>query len=107
MLEKLSTPQAQRLVQILSQFIPRIEQVITQTCRRVFGKEKVPATEKLLSLFEAHTDIICRGKLNRRVEFGHKVWLCEVDGGLISDYRLLCGNPHDTFQWQTSARNTY
>lgn len=55
-----------------------------------------------MSLFEAHTDIICRGKLNRRVEFGHKVWLCEVDGGLISDYRLLCGNPHDTFQWQTS-----
>lgn len=101
-LEKLSTPQAQRLVQILSKFIPRIEQVITQTCRRVFGKEKVPATEKLLSLFEAHTDIICRGKLNRRVEFGHKVWLCEVDGGLISDYRLLCGNPPDTFQWQTS-----
>ncbi|HEY9830159.1 MAG TPA: hypothetical protein V6D26_06245, partial [Stenomitos sp.] len=39
-LEKLSTPQVQRLVQILSQFIPRIEQVITQTCRSVANQRE-------------------------------------------------------------------
>ncbi len=33
------------------------------------------------------------------VEFGHKVWLDEVDGGIISNYRVLYGNPHDTQQW--------
>jgi len=102
LLEELISPQAKRLVKILSEFVPRIEQVIDQTCRRIFGQEKLAATSKLLSLFEAHSDIICRGKLNRTAEFGHKVWLCEVDGGLISDYRVLCGNPHDTLQWSTS-----
>ena len=33
------------------------------------------------------------------VEFGHKVWLDEVDGGIISNYRVLYGNPHDSQQW--------
>lgn len=32
------------------------------TQRRVFEGESVPATEKLLSIFEPHTEIICRGK---------------------------------------------
>jgi len=32
------------------------------------------------------------------VEFGHKVWLDEVDGGIISNYRIQKGNPHDTQQ---------
>ena len=79
-------------------FIPRIQQVIQQTSRRILEQEKVPAPEKIVSLFEAHTDIICRGKLNKEVEFGHKVWLDEVDGGIVSNYRILKGNPHDTQQ---------
>lgn len=102
LLDELISPQAKRLAKTLAEFIPRVKQVINQTCLRVFGKQKVPAAEKLLSIFEAHSDIICRGKLNRTVEFGHKVWLSEVDGGLISDYRLLSGNPNDTLQWQSS-----
>lgn len=79
-------------------FLPRIEQVIKQTYRRVIQKETVPSAEKIVSIFEAHTDIICRGKVNVEVEFGHKVWLDEVDGGIISNYRILEGNPHDTQQ---------
>ena len=59
----------------------------------------MPAAEKIVSIFEPHTDIICRGKTNRPVEFGHKVWLDEVDGGIVSDYRILEGNPNDTKQW--------
>ncbi|MGD8501826.1 MAG: transposase, partial [Phycisphaerales bacterium] len=53
--------QAQKLKTSLEQFIPRIEQVIAQTKRRVFEGEKVPASEKIVSIFESHTDIICRG----------------------------------------------
>jgi hypothetical protein len=33
----------------------------------------VPAREKLVSLFEPHTDIIRRNKRGRPVEYGHKV----------------------------------
>jgi len=58
------------------------------------GRKSTP----IVSIFEAHTDIICRGKINVEVEFGHKVWLDEVDGGIISNYRILNGNPHDTQQ---------
>lgn len=94
--------QAQKLRASLEQFIPRVEQVITQTKRRVFEGEKVPAREKIVSIFEPHSDIICRGKANQPVEFGHKVWFDEVEGGIIGDYRILDGNPGDSTQWKPS-----
>jgi len=72
------------LHQDLTIFIARTQQVIDQTVRRVFEKEQVPAADKLVSLFEPHTDIIKRGKAGKPVEFGHKVWLDEVDGGIVS-----------------------
>jgi IS5 family transposase len=93
---------AQKLKASLEQFIPRVEQVIDQTRRRVFEGEKVPAGEKIVSLFEPHSDIICRGKASTPVEFGHKVWLDEVEGGIVTDYRILKRNPADSDQWPTS-----
>ncbi len=42
--------QAQKLKTSLEQFIPRIEQVVVQTKRRVFEGEKVPASEKIVSI---------------------------------------------------------
>lgn len=71
---------SQKLLQKIAVFIPHVEQVISQAYRRVLKQEKVPADEKIVSIFESHTDIICRGKLNVDVEFGHKIWLDEVDG---------------------------
>ena len=38
-----------------------LKRVVEQTERRVFAGEKVPASEKVVSLFEPHTDIICKG----------------------------------------------
>jgi IS5 family transposase len=101
-LEGHTDKQAQKVKASLEQFIPRVEQVVEQTRRRVFGGEKVPASEKFVSIFEPHTDIICRGKANEPVEFGHKVWLDEVEGGIVSNYRILKGNPPDSHQWQPS-----
>jgi len=94
----------QRLAQTLETFLPRTEQVIDQTVRRILQGEQVPASEKIVSLFEAHTDIICRGKESRPVEYGHKVWLNEVEGGLVSHYRILEGNPSDEQQWKPSLK---
>lgn len=95
---------AKRLNQILETFLPRTEQVIDQTTRRILQAEQVPASEKIVSLFEAHTDIICRGKESRPVEYGHKIWLNEVEGGLVSHYRILDGNPSDEQQWKPSLK---
>jgi len=95
---------ARRLAETLRTFIPRVEQVIDQTQRRIFQGEQVPADEKVVSIFEPHTDIIKRGKDNQPVEYGHKVWLDEVDGGIVSHYRVLQGNPSDSQQWQPSLK---
>lgn len=71
------------------------DRVITQTRRRVLEAALVPVHEKLFSLFEPHTDLLKRGKVQRPVEFGHKVFLAESRHGLITDYRVLDGNPVD------------
>ncbi len=78
-----------QLGQELETVVPRVEQVIRQAERRVIAGETVPASEKLVSLFEPHTQIVKRGKSGRVVEFGRKVLLDEVEGGMISGYRLL------------------
>lgn len=95
---------AQRLAQTLETFLPRTEQVIEQTTRRILQGEQVPASEKIVSLFEEHTNIIRRGKESRPVEYGHKIWLNEVEGGLVSHYRILDGNPSDEQQWKPSLK---
>ena len=79
------------MVETLDTFLLRAEQVIEQTVRRVFQDEKVPAEEKIVSIFESYTNIIRRGKIGKPNEYGHKVWLDEVEGGIVSNWRVLEG----------------
>ena len=51
-----------RLKQTLANVIPLAEKVVNQTKRRVLKGESVPAQDKVLSIFEPHTDVICRGR---------------------------------------------
>ena len=96
---------AQHIGEMFDQYIPLVQQVITQTRRRVLEGKSVPAAEKVVSLFEPQTDIIVRGKAApKETEFGHKIWYAEVDGGLITEYRLLTGNPPDALQVIPSLR---
>ena len=85
----------QRLCAALAHFPPLVQQVVQQTERRVLAGERVPATDKLVSLFEPHSVVIRRGKTHLPAEFGRKVLLDEVDGGLVSRYVVLPGNPPD------------
>jgi IS5 family transposase len=103
-LHKHQQQKTKRWVEILETFLPRTQQVIDQTTQRILQGEQLPAQEKIVSLFEAHTNIICRGKESRLVEYGHKVWLNEVEGGLVSHYRILDGNPSDEQQWKPSLK---
>ena len=82
----------------LERFEGLVERVVDQTKRRVLKGESVKAAEKLVSLFEPHTSIIRRGKAGKETEYGHKVWLEETEGGIISGYRVLEGNPADQDQ---------
>jgi IS5 family transposase len=78
-----------RLADKLDHFVPLLEQGIDQAVRRVLQEEQVPAAEKVLSLFEPHTMIITRRKIGKPREYGRKVLLDEVDGGIISRYEVL------------------
>ena len=59
-----------------------------QTERRVLQDEKVPAADKVVSIFEEHTDIIQTG--GRETTFGHKVFL--TCGKNLADARLSGGS---------------
>jgi IS5 family transposase len=80
---------AARLRTQFDTFLPRVEQAIAQTIRRVLQEEQVPAREKILSLFEPHTQLVVRHKAGKPVEYGRKLWLDEVDGGIVSRYAVL------------------
>ena len=56
--------------------------------------EPVPASEKLLSLFEPHADIIVKGC--RNADYGHKLNLTTGRSGLILDLVIEAGNPDDS-----------
>lgn len=78
----------------LSMYIGLAEGVIEQAYRRVVLGESVPASEKILSIFEAHTDIIVKDR--RDTHFGHKVCLTAGRSNMILDCRVLEGNPADS-----------
>jgi IS5 family transposase len=84
------------ICQEISSFCKLGDRVIDQTRRRVLQGETVPAEEKIYSIFESHTAMIKRGKALKPVEFGHKVFLAESSHGLITEYRVLEGNPVDS-----------
>jgi len=93
--EPLAAAAVTALSEEIEHFCGLAERVMTQTRRRVLHGEQVPVHEKIFSIFEPHTDLIKRGKVQRPVEFGHKVFLAESGHGFITDYRVLDGNPVD------------
>ena len=95
---RLSDPRIDPLERTLWQtqfehYKPLIERVIDQTERRVFQGESVPAAQKIVSIFEDHTDIIVKGR--RDVQYGHKINLSTGRSGLILDVVIEQGNPAD------------
>ncbi len=98
-------PRSRKISEELSHFAGLLERVIEQAKRRVVEEEQVPAAEKLVSIFEEHTAIIRRGKARKKVEFGRKVWLSEVDGGIVSGFRVLEGNAGDEAQLEPALED--
>ena len=78
----------------LEHFLPLTRQVVCQTRRRVLEGESVPAVEKIVSIFEEHTDIIRKDR--RDTYYGHKICLTGGASNLILDCVILEGNPADS-----------
>ena len=78
----------------IKHFADLSEQVYDQTYRRVLQGETVPATQKVVSIFEDHTNVIVKD--NRDTYYGHKICLTGGASNLILDCVILEGNPADT-----------
>src|SRR5690606_6380893 len=74
-------------------YVALAERVLDQTRRRVFDGESVPAADKVVSIFEPHTDIIVKDR--RETLYGHKVCLTAGASGLVLDCVVEGGNPAD------------
>jgi len=85
------------LAEKLERAVGLLKKVIDQTDRRVFKGEQVPASEKVVSFFEDHTDIIV--KKRRETEYGHKIFLAGGRSTMILDCMITRGNPADTEQY--------
>lgn len=82
------------LVQQLKHYLPLARQIVCQTRRRVLEGESVPAQEKIVSIFESHTDIIRKDR--RDTYYGHKICVTGGSSNLILDCVVLEGNPADS-----------
>ena len=90
--------QAQVQISQLGHFLPWVEKVVAQTRERLWkGNPHLPG--KVLSLFEAHTQVIRKGKPDKPTEFGRLVRIDEVEHGIVSGYKVQEGNAADTQAW--------
>ena len=83
----------------LKQYCDLAKRVAEQTYRRVVLGEQVPSSEKIVSIFEPHTDIIKKDR--RDPLYGHKICLTGGASNLILDCLILEGNPADSTLTET------
>ena len=102
--QRLRTREAQtsrrltRLHTRLRTIVPLIRRVITQTEQRVLhGDTHVP--DKVMSLFEPHTEGIRKGKVVKPTEFGKLVTIQEAEHQIVTAYAVHAERPADQTLW--------
>ena len=93
-----TTPILQRAQDQLQQMRPLVERVVAQTRARVLGGDPhVP--DKVLSVFEPHTEPIRKGKIAKPNEFGQLVTIQESEHQIITAYQVHTKRPADVTLW--------
>ena len=72
----------------LKAYLPSMKKIVATATRAQIEGETVPASDRVFSLFEQHTELIKRGRREKPVEFGHKVLLCQTVEKFITDYEV-------------------
>jgi IS5 family transposase len=78
----------------LERMIPLVRQVMHQTRERIF-KGNTRAADKLVSLFEPHTEVIRKGKAAKPTEFGKMVKIQEAERQIVTHYEVYPERPGD------------
>ncbi len=82
----------------LRQLRPLVQRVIAQTRARLLGGDThVP--DKVLSIFEPHTETIRKGKIATPNEFGKLVTIQEAEHQIITGYDVHATRPADSTLW--------
>jgi transposase, IS5 family len=88
------TAEAVVIAQQMEQTLPLMRQVVS-CARRVYNGETVPASQRIFSIFEPHTELLKRGKARKPVEFGHMVTIAQTAQKFISFYNIEEVSRHD------------
>jgi len=92
-------PTLQRAQARLQQMRPVVQRVLSQTRARIIGgNTHVP--DKVLSLFEPHTETIRKGKIATPNEFGKLVTIQESEHQIVTAYEVHPRRPADATLWK-------
>jgi IS5 family transposase len=84
---------------LLSPTVALLRQVLAQTRARVLrGDTHYP--DKVVSLFEPHTEILRKGKLAKPTEFGRLVKIQEAEAQFITDYTVCERRQSERALWE-------
>lgn len=83
----------------LDRIRPLARRVLAQTRARVLGGD-THVRDKVLSIFEPHTEAIRKGKVVKPTEFGKLVTIQEAEGQIISAYEIHAKRPADVTLWE-------
>jgi IS5 family transposase len=78
----------------LEHIVPLVRRVIAQTQARIFQHD-THYPDKVLSLFEPHSEAIRKGKAAKPTEFGKLVKLQEAENQIVIDYQVYAQRPDD------------
>ena len=91
-------PVLQRAQDQLRQVRPLVQRVLSQTRARILGGDTHVAN-KVLSLFEPHTETIRKGKIATPNEFGKLVTIQESEHHIVTAYEVHATRPADVTLW--------
>jgi IS5 family transposase len=96
-----STSVATQLIQArqrLQQLQPIVARVLAQTRARLLGGD-IHVRDKVLSVFEPHTEAIRKGKIAKPTEFGKLVTIQEAEHQIVTAYEVHERRPADITLW--------
>jgi transposase, IS5 family len=91
-------PMLQGAQEQLRQMRPLVQRVLAQTRARILGGDTHVA-DKVLSIFEPHTETIRKGKIAPPNEFGKLVTIQESEHQIITAYEVHAKRPADVTLW--------
>jgi IS5 family transposase len=91
-------PSLQRAQDRLQAMRPLVQRVVDQTRARILGGD-THVRDKVLNVFEPHTETIRKGKIAKPNEFGKLVTIQESEHQIITAYEVHARRPADVTLW--------